>query len=318
MGRIAGQLWDSVTEGAARIVEKRSLSTDARIEWTAAIIAIRERYYPQGMFKTVYPASGGISFGRQDAAAAPAGTKTPNWVKQINGNGPLYLAYEAHELGLITKKQLDRETWDTVYWVGGYRSVKGKKVPQLKRIARDFGAFKDSVREQLDAMGLQRPRSDELERWLGLSVAVAATAAAIAVTIIVPASAAATVPYILGVGGTVSTALFDQAAKDDSEFAAQAQAAGVTNVTTEDDTLLRGAAGASLGVGSMYGTPDATAKEYIDAAIRGYQAATTPTPAPVAPATPAPSSAGEWIKSPTGMIVTGAAVVLVLVLALRK
>lgn len=318
MGRYAAKIWDSVTEGAARIVEKKSLSNDARVEWTAAVIAIHRWYYPDGTTTTRTKTGGGITLSTKDSTPPPGGVTAPKWVSETRGDGPLFLAWEAHDLGLITKKQLDRETWDTVYWVAGYRSVNGKKKPNLKRIARDFGNFKDSIRTQLDAMGLQRPRTDELERFLGVAVALAATASAIAVTIIVPASAGATVPYILGIGGTVSDALFDQASKDDAEFAAQARAAGVENVTVEDDTLYRGAAGASLGVGSMYGTQDATAKDYLDAAIRGYQAATTP-PAAAAPATPAPAStAGEWIKSPTGMIVTGAAVVLVLVLALRK
>lgn len=321
MSNWATRLWDTVAEGTSRIVEKKQLGDDARIEWTAAVIAIREKYYPTGMFRTIYPATGGISFGPA-AAGTPAGAlKAPRWLRQVKGDGPLYLAWEAEKLGLITKKQLDRETWDTVYWVARYdRRPDGTKKAVVVRIARDFGDFKDSVRAQLDAMGLQRPRSDELERWLGLSVAVAATAAAIAVTIIIPASAPATVPYILGVGGAVSTGLFNQAAKDDADFKAAADAAGVSNVTTEDDALFRGAAGATLGVGSMYGTPDATAKDYIDAAIRGYTAATTP-PAPAVVTTPAPapaSSFGDWVKSPTGMVVTGGAIVLVLVLALRK
>lgn len=320
MSNWATRLWDTVSEGTARIVEKKKLGDDARIEWTASVIAIREKYYPTGLFRTVYPSTGGIRFGPAEQTTPAGALKAPRWIRQVKGDGPLYLAWEAQQLGLITKKQLDRETWDTVYWIAGYKTVNGKKIPQLTRIARDFGQFKDSVRAQLDAMGLQRPRTDELERWLGLSVAVAATAAAIAVTIIIPASAPATVPYILGVGGAVSTGLFNQAAKDDSDFKAAADAAGVTNVTTEDDALFRGAAGASLGVGSMYGQPDATAKDYIDAAIRGYTAATTP-PAPVTTTVPAPSSSssmGEWIKSPTGMVITGGAIVLVLVLALRK
>lgn len=319
LGALASRIWGTVVEGSARLVEKKSLSDDARIEWTAAVIAIKARYYPSGMFKTVYPETGGIRFGMSDAATPSAQVKEPRWLRLAKGDGPLFLAYEAHELGLITKKRLDADTWDTVYWVQGYKRENGKNTPRLVRLSRDFGDFKNSVRAQLDALGLQRPRTDELERWLGLSVALAATAAAIAVTVIVPASAPATVPYILGVGGTLSTALFNQAAKDDADFAAQAQAAGVSNVTVEDDTLFRGAAGATIGVGTVYGTEGATAKDYIDAAVRGYQAATSPAPATVTAPAPAPASGfGEWVKSPTGMIVTGGALVLVLVLALRK
>lgn len=315
----ATRMWATVSEGTSRIVEKKQLGDDARIEWTASVIAIREKYYPEGMFKTVYPASGGIRFGAADAATPSGAVKAPRWLRQVKGNGPLFLAWEAEKLGLITKKQLDRETWDTVYWVARYdRRPDGTKRAVVVKLARDFGDFKDSVRGQLDAMGLQRPRSDELERWLGLSVAVAATAAAIAVTILVPASAPATVPYILGVGGALSTGLFNQAAKDDADFKAAADAAGVTNVTTEDDALFRGAAGATIGVGTMYGTPDATAKDYIDAAIRGYTAATTPSSPAVVTKPPPASTLEEWVRSPTGMIVTGGAVVLVLVLALRK
>jgi len=310
-------------EYAHRAIEKSSLSDEARTNWTAALLAIRDMHYPDGRFVTTVREGGGITIGKR-ASQVPRmeGKRVPAFVRRMRGDGPLWLAKEAHDAGMLTKQQLDAVTYDTVYWIAGYdkpTTPGGRKRPRLIKLADDFGDFKARVNDELDRLKLAKPNADELDRALGIGLALAAAAGAVAVTILAPEAAPWAVPALLGLGGKASDMIFNASDDVEAQFKAQSDAAGAKGVTVEGSDVARGLGKAVLGSADAYYQGARSADELLDAAATGYVAGSQK-PAVVAPAPPAvvESPALTWAKSPTGMIIIGGAAIVLLVVATRR
>lgn len=320
----------SVARGAAaadeyahRAIEKSTLSDEARVNWTASLLAIREMHYPSGRWATAAKEGGGITITRAETQVPRmSGKRVPAFLRKMRGDGPLWLAKEAHDAGMLTDKQLDAVTYDTVYWVAGYdKPTKpgGRKRPRLIKLADDFGDFKSHVNDELDRLKLAKPNTDELDRFLGVALAIAAAGAAVAVTILAPVAAPAAVPAILSLGGIGSDMLFNASDDVETKFKAQSDAAGAKGVEVEGSDVVRGLGKAALSSADAYYQGARSADELLDAAASGYVSGSQ-TPAPVAPAPPAvvESPALTWAKSPTGMIIIGGAAIVLLVVATRR
>lgn len=328
-----GNLWGRMTEGAARIVESKRMSDAERQEWTAAVYMVRAAWdYQARQTSTAPDESGGVArFGSKISAPRAA----PRWVRDTWGtsSGPVYLAWEAHQLGLISQRQLDRDTYDTVYWVTG---VTAGAAPKLRRIARDFSTWKKSVAEELERFGLTDPRDDNrLRGWaLGLLIAGAATAALVVVVAsggLAAPGVAAAVAALGGAGsvvggvtagtaaiGTVMYATADASERTYNDEAARIAGLEVSMEGSAVGTALAGGLGAA---GASYASGQQKASDVASAFARGYAdtaAAYGAPPAPVAPPTPPESELVTWAKSTGGMITIGALAVLLVALAVRK
>jgi hypothetical protein len=322
-----GDLWGRMTEGAARIVEAKRMSDAERQEWTAAVYMVRAGWEERARREArAESASGVAAFGTKVAAPRAA----PRWVRDTWGTspGPVYLAWEAHQAGLISQRQLDRATYDTVYWVTG---VTTGAAPKLRRIARDFGTWKSSVAEQLEAFGLEDPRDDNrLRGWaLGLLIAgaaVAATAAVVASGGLAAPAAAAVFASLGGAGGiatgtaVLGTVMYATADMSERTYNEQAQRLAGVEVVMEGSAVGTALAGGLGGAGAAYAGGQTKASDVAAAFAQGYAntAAAYGQPAPVAPPPPADSELVTWAKSTGGMITIGAIALLLVAYAARR
>lgn len=314
-------------EGAARVYEAKRMSDEVREEFTASVLMLVASYYDHTPGTSSRSSSGGMAW-TTDKFTPKTGLKAPGWLKDCTrGSGPVWLAWEAHEAGLIDKATLDRNTWDTVFWQRGI--VKGR--PVLVRIGKDFSKWKSSVADALDKVGLDDPRDDNRLRGWALAIQIATAAAA--VTLIVVTAGVGTPAAIAAMGGAsaVATGMVAgsgavakvmYAASDRAEQEYQAQAAMVANTEVRvagsvDYQALGGALG---GAASAYAT-GGTTSDILDASVSGYQSGKAAgTPAVVAPP-PAPSTGEQvkaWATSTTGMVTIGVAAVVLVILATRK
>lgn len=318
--------WSSVNEVLGRATEKKQLNQDQREDWTAAVIVVRERWYPSGPFKVIADkVKGGMGWRReaQDAAHPTIG-KPPSWAKVATGYGPIMLAWEAHREGAITKKQLDRWTWDTVLWISGWNARSGK--PVIKVLSKDFGRFKRELREQLDAMGLERPRTDEAWKFLGYATIAASIATAGAI-IFFTAGIGTPVALLIAGGGMTAAgvggvACASAAERAEQRFHDQAAESGVEVELDKADGLK------DLGMGLLAGGTSlltgGTPEEAIQKAKEGYyadelQAAKDKAAADALAAQQAKGGdLATWAKSTPGMLTIGVAALLVVILVARK
>lgn len=311
--------WENLNEALGRATEKRALTIDQREDWTAAIICVREAWYPEGLFKRVAPKGGGdgLAVGRADQAKVSG--RPPRWVKGASGIGPVMLAYEARQNGAITQRQLDRWTWDTVLWVKGWNPRTGR--PIIAKLADDFGKFKAELREQLDKFGLQRPRSDELFKFLGYATIIAAVGTGIAIAVFTagigtPAAVAIIAGSgLIGAGGGLAYA----EAADNAEQRVVNQAAEVgIEVEMDGSEALRDAASAVGAAAAAYGAGGKT-QDIVQAGVAGYYADETAKAKAAEEAKKAEQSGlATWAKSTTGMVTIGVAALLLVVLVVRK
>lgn len=316
--------WSSLNEGLGRATEKRALSEDQREDWTAAVLVVRERWYPDGPISVAAKATtGGMGWRRvENQAEHPTAGKPPRWAKVATGYGPVMLAYEAHKVGAISKAQLDRWTWDTVLWVAGWNPRTGK--PVIKKLSSDFGRFKSELREQLDAMGLQRPRTDELFTVLGYAVIAASVATAAAIVIFTAGIGTPAAALIVGggfaVGGVGGVACANAADRAELRVQEQAAEAGVeVRLDKADELRDLGMAGLALGGSLLSG---GTTEEAIQKAKESYYAdelaAAKEAGKAEAAAAGQQGSLATWAKSTPGMLTLGAAAILLIVLVARK
>jgi hypothetical protein len=322
-----GDLWGRMKEGAARIVEAKRMSDAERQEWTAAVYMVRAGWEERARREARAESSSGVAaFGTKVSAPRAA----PRWVRDTWGTspGPVYLAWEAHQAGLISKRQLDRATYDTVYWVTG---VTTGEAPKLRQIARDFGTWKSSVAEQLESFGLEDPRDDNrLRGWaLGLllaGAAVAATAAVVASGGLAAPAAAAVFASLGGAGGiatgtaVLGTVMYATADMSERTYNEQAQRLAGVEVVMEGSAVGTALAGGLGGAGAAYAGGQTKASDVASAFARGYAdtAAAYGQPAPVAPPPPADSELVTWAKSTGGMITIGAIALLLVAYAARR
>jgi len=306
--------WTELKERGARIVEKRSMSEAERQEWTAAVLMLRSFWVtPDG--KTV---------ARKELKA----DKPWWWSKVRDGIGPVYLAREAFKSGLISQRQLDGWTYDTVLWVRGY-NPDGKAI--VVKIGNDFGSWKDAVADGLAAYDIEDPRSDNRRRLAAWAVLIAGVAVGTAVVVLT--AGAGTPAVVAAVGGWSSVAggvgsaglagansLWDSSDKSEAAYNQAAEAVAGVKVATEGSDVGRAAgSGAGTFLGSLL-----SGEDIGTSADRGLQAygttraeQTAPPPAP-----PAVAGTGEqlasWARTPGGMITIGAVAVVLVVLATRK
>lgn len=312
--------WENVNEALGRATEKRGLTIDQREDWTAAIICVREAWYPQGLFKRVQPKSGGEGLAVGRAETAKVGGRPPRWAKAAGGIGPVMLAYEAYQDGAITKKQLDRWTWDTVLWVKGWNPRTGR--PIIAKLHDDFGKFKSELREQLDKFGLQRPRSDELFKFLGYATMIAAVGTGIAIAVFTAGIGTPAAVAIIAGAGTIGAGgglAFAQAA-DDAEQRVVNQAAEVgIEVQMDGSEALRDTAAAVGAAAAAYGAGGKT-QDVVQAAVAGYYADETAAAKAAEEAKKKEQESGlaTWAKSTPGMVTLGVAALLLVVLIARK
>ncbi len=310
-------------EGSARVFEAKRMSDEVREEFTAAVLMLVASYYDHAPGATSRTDSG-ISF-TSDRFTPKPGLKAPGWLKDCTkGSGPVWLAWEAHERGLIDKRTLDRNTWDTVYWQRGI--VKGR--PVLVRIGRDFSKWKSSVADALDRVGLDDPRDDNRLRGWALALQIATAAAA--VTLIVVTAGVGTPAAIAAMGGASAVAtgmvagagavagvMYTSSERSEQEYAEQAAkvaGVGVRVAGTADYQALGSAIGGGV---SAYAT-GGTASDILDASVSGYQSGKAAgTPAVIPQAQPA-TDYKAWATSPTGMLTIGLAAVVLVILATRK
>jgi len=310
-------------EGSARVFEAKRMSDEVREEFTAAVLMLVASYYDHTP-GTTSRTDGGISFSA-DRFTPKAGLKGPAWLKDCTrGSGPVWLAWEAHERGLIDKRTLDRNTWDTVYWQRGI--VKG--TPVLVRIGKDFSKWKSSVADALDRVGLDDPRDDNRLRGWALALQIATAAAA--VTLIVVTAGVGTPAAIAAMGGASAVAtgmvagagavagvMYTTSEQSELEYAEQAAkvaGVGVRVAGTADYQALGSAIGGGV---SAYAT-GGTATDVLDASVAGYQSGKAAGTPAVVPTAPAPMDYKAWATSPTGMLTIGLAAVVLVVLATRK
>lgn len=306
--------WSELKERGARVIEKRKLSDADRQEWTAAVLMLRSFWLtPDG--KTV---------ARKDLKA----DRPWWWSKVRDGVGPVYLAREAFNAGMITQRQLDGWTWDTVLWVRGYKPD-GKAI--IVKIGNDFGAWKDSVADQLAAYDIEDPRSDNRRRLAAWATLIAGAAVAVGVVVLTagvaaPAAVAAVGGWnalagtALAAGYKGSTILWDSSDASEQAYNTSAETVAGVKMAFEGSDIGR-AAGEAIGTGvGTYlsgGDPYAAADAGLTAYGTTRAAQTAPPPAP-----PAVASTGEqivtWAKTPGGMITIGAVAVVLVVLATRK
>lgn len=307
-------VWSELKERGARIVEKRSMSEPERTEWTAAVLMLRSFWLtPDG--KTV---------ARKELKA----DKPWWWSKVRDGVGPVYLAREAFKRGLITQRQLDGWTYDTVLWVRGWNRD-GKAI--VVKIGNDFGSWKDSVADQLAANDIADPRADNRKRLAAWAVLVAGVAVGVAVVVLTagagtPAAVAAVGGWssIAGTAGSAGLAganiLWDSSDASEAAYNQAAEAVAGVQVAYEGSDVGRAAgSGAGEFLGSVLsGESLGTATDRGLQAYAGTRAEQTAPP----PAPPAVAGTGEqlasWARTPGGMITIGAVAVVLVVLATRK
>ena len=290
------------------------MSEPERTEWNAAVLMLRSFWLtPDG--KTV---------ARKELKA----DKPWWWSKVRDGIGPVYLAREAFNKGLITQRQLDGWTYDTVLWVRGWNRD-GKAI--VVKIGNDFGSWKDSVADQLAANDIEDPRSDNRRRLAAWAVLIAGVAVGTAVVVLTAGAGTPAVVTALGgwssVAGGVGSAglaganiLWDSSDKSEAAYNQAAEAVAGVKVATESSDVGRAAgSGAGTFLGSLL-----SGEDIGTSADRGLQAygttraeQTAPPPAP-----PAVAGTGEqlasWARTPGGMITIGAVAVVLVVLATRK
>lgn len=306
--------WTELKERGARVIEKRKLSDADRQEWTAAVLMLRSFWLtPDG--KTV---------ARKELHA----DKPWWWSKVRDGVGPVYLAREAFNAGMITQRQLDGWTWDTVLWVRGYKPD-GKAI--VVKIGNDFGAWKDSVADQLAAYDIEDPRKDNRRRLAAWAVLVAGAAAGVAIVVLTAGAGTPAVVAALGgwsslAGGAAtagyagSSILWDASDASEARFNQAAEAVAGVKVATEGSDIGRAA---GEGIGTAFGTYLSGGDPYaaVDKGLEAYGTTRAAQNAPP-PAPPAVASTGEqiasWAKTPGGMITIGAVAVVLVVLATRK
>ena len=310
--------WENLNEGLGRATEKRALTVDQREDWTAAVICVREAWYPQGLFRRVQPKDGGGGLAVARAEQAKVGGKPPRWVKAASGIGPVMLAYEAQETGVITKAQLDKWTWDTVVWIKGWNARTGR--PIVTKLSDDFGRFKSELRDQLDRFGLQRPRTDELFKFLGYATMVAAIATGITIAVL---TAGIGTPVAIGIisgagliGAASGSAFAEAADKAEQRVVEQAAEVGV-EVKMDGSEVLRDTAAAVGAAAAAYGAGGKT-QDIVQAGVAGYYADETAKAKAAEEAKAKESGLATWAKSPGGMVTIGVAALLLVVLVVRK
>lgn len=306
--------WTELKERGARVVEKRSLSDADRQEWTAAVLMLRSFWLtPDG--KTV---------ARKELRA-----DKPWWASKVrDGVGPVYLAREAFNAGMISQRQFDGWTWDTVLWVRGFNRD-GKAI--VVKIGNDFGSWKDSVANQLAAYDIADPRSDNRKRLAAWAVLVAGAAVGIGIIVFSAGVAAPAIVTALGgwtslAGGTASAGyaganiLWDSSDASEAAYNQAAEAVAGVKLATEGSDIGR-AAGAGIGAGFSSYLSGEDAARAADAALQAYGTTRAEQTAPP-PAPPAVAGTGEqlasWARTPGGMITIGAVAVVLVVLATRK
>jgi len=311
-------------ESSARVFEAKRMNDEVREEFTAAVLMLVASYYDHTPGTTSRTSGGGIAFSSDRFTPKP-GLKAPGWLKDCTkGSGPVWLAWEARERGLIDQATLDRNTWDTVYWQRGI--VKGR--PVLVRIGKDFSKWKSSVADALDKVGLDDPRDDNRLRGWALALQIATAAAA--VTLIVVTAGVGTPAAIAAMGGAsaVATGMVagagavagvmyttsEQSEQEYAEQAAKVAGVGVRVAGTADYQALGSAIGGGV---SAYAT-GGTASDVLDASVAGYQSGKAAGTPAVVPPPPAPMDYKAWATSPTGMLTIGLAAVVLVVLATRK
>ena len=314
--------WSNVNEALGRITEKRALSIDQREDWTAAVICVRQAWYPDGLFKRVQAKSGGDGLAVARAERAKVAGKPPRWAKVASGIGPVMLAYEAREADVITQRQLDRWTWDTVLWIKGWNARTGR--PIVAKLSDDFGRFKDELREQLDKFDLQRPRTDEAFKFLGYATMIAAVGVGVTIAVLTAGIGTPAAVAIIGGAGLIGAgggvAFAEAADAAEQRVVDQAAEVGVA-VSFDGSEALRDAASALGGAASVYGAGGST-QDVVQAAVAGYYADETAAAKAKAEAeAKAKAEAGSlstWAKSTPGMITIGVAALLLVVLVARK
>lgn len=306
--------WTELKERGARVVEKRSLSDADRQEWTAAVLMLRSFWLtPDG--KTV---------ARKELRA-----DKPWWASKVrDGVGPVYLAREAFNAGMISQRQLDGWTWDTVLWVRGFNRD-GKAI--VVKIGNDFGSWKDAVADQLASYDIADPRSDNRKRLAAWAVLIAGVAVGVAVVVLT--AGAGTPAAVAAVGGWSSIAggagsaglaganiLWDSSDASEAAYNQAAEAVAGVKLATEGSDIGR-AAGAGIGAGFSSYLSGEDAARAADAALQAYGTTRAEQTAPP-PAPPAVAGTGEqlasWARTPGGMITIGAVAVVLVVLATRK
>lgn len=312
-------VWERINESLGRVTEKRRLSDDQRTDWTAAVLMLRHQYY--GLAKRDETKSGLAV--RRDAPKR----KPPAWLSKTNMRpGPVWLAFEAKERGYITQSQLDRWTYDTVLWQGYDKTGKATFV----KLADDFGKWKDSVREELERFGLNKPRTDEQLRWWAVGLAVAGVITAVSIVVltgglaapVVIAGATFTGAQLGGAALAVASAgaftMLDVSDVSEEEFAAKVDEFTQMEVAVTGSSKYRGFVGGTIGVGEQYLAGETDPMAYADAFVDEYRAATAPPPAPMAPAESAGDKLSAWAGTTAGKVTIGAAAVLLLVLIARR
>lgn len=323
----AGDLWRNMKEGAARIVEAKRMTDAERQEWTAAVymvragweeIARRENPVKEGQFGTK------VNLPR----------RAPRWVKDtVGGSGPVYLAWEAHELGLITQRELDDNTYDTVYWLTGVTVGPAKRIV---RIAKDFSTWKSSVAKELERFGLEDPRDDNRLRGWAMAVMVAGAVVAAAVVVVatggIAAPGVAAAVTALGGGATVAggaavgagaigTIMYSTADASERTYNDEAARVAGLEVTMEGSAVGTAVAGGLGAAGTLYASGDTKGTDVAQAFARGYADTAAAYGAKPAPPPPPPTTGEQlasWAQSTGGMITIGAAAILLIVLVARK
>lgn len=313
-------------EGASRVFEAKRMSDEVREEYTAAVLMLVASYYDHTPGTSTRTSSGFSS--TADKFTPKAGLRPPAWLKDCTrGSGPVWLAWEAHERGLIDKRTLDRNTWDTVFWQRGI--VKGQ--PVLVRIGKDFSKWKSSVADALDKVGLDDPRDDNRLRGWALAIQIATAAAA--VTLIVVTAGVGTPAAIAAMGGAsavatgmvagagaVAKVMYSASDRAEQEYQAEAAKVAGVEVGVAGTELYQGIGGAIGGAASAYAT-GGSGQDILDASVAGYQSGKAAAAPAVVTPPPTPSTGEQvkaWASSTSGMLTIGLAAVVLVVLATRK
>lgn len=278
---------------AWNIFEASSLTDDQRVDYTAATIMLRSKIAGDDRFRDTSVSK----MGRSRAAY-------PGWIPK-SGDGPIFLGGELQDKK-IKVRNLDR---DRVYW----QTSPGK----YTAIGRDWSDWQKRLVNGLDEYGIGDPRSDENARAWALALQLAAAAAG--VVLVATGVGAGAGAAVAGAGTAAAQAIYTEADRLEQEFSTAAAGMGQTVAVTgsEREKAIGSAAGgvasavtSSIESGEVDADALAQSAASLYGAITGTSSTeTTPTTATVPAGTE--NAFITWAKTPTGMVVIGAAALFV-------
>jgi len=278
---------------AWNIFEASSLTDDQRLDYTAATIMLRSKIAGDDRFSDTSVSK----MGRSRAAY-------PGWIPK-SGDGPIFLGGELQDKK-IKVRNLDR---DRVYW----QTSPGK----YTAIGRDWSDWQKRLVNGLDQYGIGDPRSDENARAWALALQLAAAAAG--VVLVATGVGAGAGAAVAGAGTAAAQAIYAEADRLEQEFSTAAAGMGQTVAVTgsgREQAIGTAAGGVASAVTSSIESGEVDADALAQSAASLYGAITGTSSTETAPTTATVPATTEnafvaWAKTPTGMVVIGAAALFV-------